>query len=243
VNGVIAKLAVGLAADCDKPEDGIDAIMRERLKGASTLPFVGFLTHDGEWIDGFSGYKDAAAFAKVLEAVDKSPLLQATPAVQKKLAALATTAGKAAEREDWKGVMKVVRDAGKLSGRCAERDAIGALEKKARDWAVAQFDAAIKIAQTGGELDEAKKALASVRKHFTGEPEAEDAGDGLKALGKLKTVLSVEARGSGADGVRERAAEPFKDTRWARMFEQGTGATDEGAEPAPEPETPDDEPE
>src|SRR5262245_35254171 len=98
--------------------------MRANLKGAGTLPFAGFISHDGKWVDGFSGFKDTAEFVKVLDAVDKSPILNATDAVKKKLAVLAASAEKAAAKSDWKTVMKAWQDASKTTGRCPERKAL-----------------------------------------------------------------------------------------------------------------------
>jgi hypothetical protein len=211
-------LVVGLAANCDKPENDVEKIMRENLKGANMLPFVAFVTYDGKWVGGYSGYKETAEFVKVLAAAEDTPYLKATKAVQEKLATLAEKAGKAAGAGDWKTVVAASRDAGKTTGRCPERKAIAEIMAKAQAWAAGKLDDAVKAAQAGSDLAPANEALAEVRKCFLGEPEATDAETGMKALRRLSTILEAEAKGMASPSSREKAAKEYEDTRWAAMF-------------------------
>lgn len=209
----IADLAVGLASNCDAPEGDVEKLMREHLKGASTLPFVAFVTHDGRWVGGFSGYRDVAAFRKALDDAEGSPLIQASEAVRKKLAGLGQKAAKAAEAGDWKGVVAAAREAGKTTGRCSERKALAALRAKAKAWASARLDEAAKAAR-GGDSAAAQAAIAEVRLQYAGEPEAAEADAGAKAVRKLSLLPAGEA---GAR-AREKAAEEFRGTRWEAIF-------------------------
>jgi hypothetical protein len=229
----IAALAVGLAADCDKPESEVQSLMRENLPGAGTLPFAGFLTPDLKWVGGWAGYKDEAAVLEVLDAVEKSPLLDAPEAGKKKLAGLAEKAARAAEKGEWKAVLAAKREGADVRGRCAGRDTIESLVRKAHDWADGRFAEAIGAAQAGGDLTPARAALNDVKKQFAGEPEYAEAETGLKALMKLSNILDIETGKVSADpaGLREKAAKDFADGRWARVFEKGG--------PAPSPAPPD----
>jgi hypothetical protein len=221
----IAPLAVGLAADCDSPESEVEQIMAKNLSGANTLPFAGFLTHDLKWVSGFSGYKDEAAFAAFVESAEKSPLLEATEAVRKKLAELAAKAGKAAEKGEWKAVLAAGREADATSGRCPDRAALAEAVKKARAWAEERFGEAIAVAREGKDLAEARKALEAVRKQFSGEPEAAEADAGFKALTRLGNIRAMEEKKSGdPKALREKAAKDHEGSRWAAVF---------GTEPAP----------
>jgi hypothetical protein len=215
----IADLAVGLAANCDQPEGDVEKIMREHLAGAQMLPFVAFVTYDGKWVGGYSGFKQPADFLRVLEAAEKSPLLQASEAVRKKLQPLVERSEKSAEAGNWKGVVRNVQSARKLHGRCPERTALNGLMDKARAWATGQFDTAIKLAQTGGDLKAALKAISEVRKHFTKEPEADDAALGLKAIRRVEQIRRIEGEGERKTDLRLKAAEKYKDTRWAAAFD------------------------
>ncbi len=214
-------LAVGLSSDCDNPESDVAKLMREHLKNARTLPFVGFVTHDGKWVAGFSGYKDAGAFLNEIEKAEKTPHLQASAATRQKIAKMVTTAAKAADKGQWKVAVKAGQTVAKMWGRCPERTQISALVAKARAWANTTFDEAIKSARAGEDLKEAKKAIAGVRSNFAKEPEADEAATGLKALSKLASVRKIEAKGRSREGLREKAAKPFEGTRWTKLFEAG----------------------
>jgi hypothetical protein len=229
VKKLIRGLAVGLAADCDSPERDVEKIMRENLAGAQRLPFVGLLTHDGKWVGGFAGYKDTPAFLQVLKAAEESPYLQASKAVRKKLAGLAASAQKAADKGDWKSVMRAAQAAAKTTGRCPERVTLAGIVTKARDWAAGQLDAAVRLARAGGDLAEPRKILGEVRKSFAGEPEFADADLGLKALKKLSQIVRlVQSGASPPAGIREKAARTYKGTRWESVFKPAEEPEEKG---------------
>lgn len=228
VKSRIRSLAVGLAADCDAPERDVEEIMRTNLAGASRLPFVGFVTHKGQWVGGYAGYKDARQFLRVLEAAERSPHLQATPAVRKKLAGLVAKAEKAAAKGHWKSVMKAGQAARKTSGRCPEREALAGMVDKARAWAAGQLDTVVKTAREGGDLAAARKLLNEVKSKFAGEPEAADAGVGLKALGRLAQIVRLETGGSSLADAREKEVRRYKDTRWASIFQPAEATKEDG---------------
>ncbi|MDH3592646.1 MAG: hypothetical protein OER88_12245 [Planctomycetota bacterium] len=216
----LAKLAVGLAADCDRPERGVESLMRANLPNAQMLPFVAFVTHDGKWVGGYSGSKAMYAFLEEIEKAEKTPHLQASRADRKKLAGLIPRAQKAAEKNNWKTVVKAGQTAAGIWGRCPEREQIAALVGEARAWANTQFAEAIKIARTATDLVPARKLLSGVKKHFAKDPEAGEAAAGLKALGKLASILKIEAKGTPRPDLREKYAKPFEDTRWAVIFDK-----------------------
>jgi hypothetical protein len=219
-------LAIGLASDCDHPEEAVARIMQDHLAGGTSLPFAGFLAPDGKWVDGFSGYKDAKAFAEVLASVEKSPVLQAAPAVRKQLEKGAAAVTAAAERSDWKTVLGEVKKASKSSGRCPERDALKAAEKKARDWVAAELDAAVQEGGAGADLAKARKHLSDVKAQFAGEPEFADAEAGSKAMNQLQLIREAEARSGPMPVAREKAAATFKGSRWAAIFTPPAAAGD-----------------
>jgi hypothetical protein len=216
----IADLAVGLVADCDRPENDVEKIMRANLAGAQKLPFVAFVTHDGKWVEGYSGAKRPGDFLAVLEKAEDTPYLKATPAVQKKLAGLAAKAEKAAKKGDWRTVMKSAQAADKTTGRCPERTQIQTLVDSARAWAAAQFTSAIKHARTKDGVAASRKALSAVKKQFSGQPEASVAHEGSKALKRLERIRKVEAKGSAVEDLREKAARDFKGTIWEALFNE-----------------------
>ncbi|HEX6811030.1 MAG TPA: hypothetical protein VF384_05335 [Planctomycetota bacterium] len=216
----MSALAVGLAVEWYSADPAIEALCTKNLPEPRQAPMVGFLTPEGSWIDGYSGWKDTPDFLPVLERVEQSPLRNAAPAVRKQLEKHAAAVGPAADKGDWQPVLIAAREAKKSSGRCPERDAIQAAEKKAREWVAAELDAVVQQAKVGGDNVALRKKLGVVKQKFAGEPEAADVETGLKALTKLNLVREVEAGGNPARDLRERHAAPFKGTRWAAMFDK-----------------------
>ncbi|MDF1701449.1 MAG: hypothetical protein P1V36_09870 [Planctomycetota bacterium] len=56
IRGRLSSVAIGLAAECDTPEREVQAMFRQHLPRARSLPFVAFLTPRGRWITGWAGY-------------------------------------------------------------------------------------------------------------------------------------------------------------------------------------------
>lgn len=214
----IGALAIGLAADCDNAEAAVEDLIRNGLPDASTLPFVALLTPTGEWICGASGYQDSGQVMALLATAEKSPLLEATPAVRKALEKPAAAATAALAKSDWKAVLAAAREAAKSTGRCPERTVLADAESKAREWAATELDAIVQAAAAGGELPPLRKRVALVKQHFGSEPEGVDADTGAKALQRLQVVREVEAAPNPAKDLRPRSAEPFKGTRWTALF-------------------------
>lgn len=215
----IGQLAIGLAVDCDEPEEAIEDLMRANLPDASRLPFVAFLTPDGRWILGASGSQTTQKIQQMLTEANASPLLNASAEVRKALENPAASATAAAEKGDWKAVLSAASQAKKTKGRCAERAAIAAAEAKARAHAAAEFDAVVAAARTGEDLAALRKRLTELKRPFAGEPEAAECDTGIKALQRLQFVREVEARGNPAKDLRPRSKEPFAGTRWTAVFD------------------------
>ena len=223
----MSALAVGLAVDWYAADPAIEELCAKNLPDPRNAPMVGFLTADGVWVDGYSGWIEEVDFLKVLERVEKSPLLLAKPAVRKQLEKHAAAAGPAADKGDWQVVLTAAREARKSTGRCPERDTIVAAETKARAWAAGELDGVVQLAKTSTDLAALRKKLGVVKQKFTGEPEAADADTGMKALQKLALVREVEAAGNPARDLRERHAAPFKDTRWVALFDKPATASEQ----------------
>ncbi|MFY9344353.1 MAG: hypothetical protein WAT39_17810 [Planctomycetota bacterium] len=216
----IGELAIGFAADCDSPDSGIDELLHANLPNASSLPFVAFLSPDGQWVAGASGFQDNQALLALLDKAAASPVLNARPEVRKALEKPAAAAAAAAPKADWKTVLAAAREAAKSTGRCPERKAIAEAEKLARDHAAAELDAIVQAAAGGGDLAALRKRLVALKAPFAGEPEAADCDNGYKALQRLQVVREVEAGGNPAKDLRPRSAEPWKGTRWTAIFDK-----------------------
>jgi hypothetical protein len=217
----IAKLCIGLAAECDAPnvEPDVEKLLRSKLTKATTLPFVAFLTHDLQWVHGYSGGRNAATFAAELEKAEQSPLVYATPAVEKKLETLATKAEKDAAKSRWAGVLKSAAAADGLVGRSAVRERIVAQVDKARKWASAAFDDAIKRLAAGADRAKVRVSLKGVASAFAGHPEADTAKTGLKAIDRLTRLAKTDP--AKQEALKAKYGAEFKDTPWAGLFLTG----------------------
>ena len=66
IRGRLQGIAIGLAADCDRPERAVYDLFQTYLPGARTLPFVAFLTPDGDWITGWAGGRKLSEVSQTL---------------------------------------------------------------------------------------------------------------------------------------------------------------------------------
>lgn len=216
----IGKTFVGLASDCDNPEREVEKLMRDNLKDARMLPFVAIITHDGKWVSGWSGSRAMYGVLEEIEKAEKSPHLQASAATRKKMASLLKTARKGLEKQNWGATLKAHQSVAKMWGRCQERDEIAALTDKARAWATDQFERVLAHAKDNEDMVPARKMLSGVKKHFRGEPEADDSSMGNKALAKLVSLRKIEAKGKKRPDLRAKAQKQFAKTRWAVLFDE-----------------------
>ena len=214
----MSELCVGLAAPCDPPgvETKLLHYFTEKFGDATSLPFAAFMTHDFQFIHGWSDLRTPAQFDKDLEKVLKSPLVPATEKVAKKLAGLAKEASAAAEKQDWAKVAQTHRKAAGLNGRCEGRDQLELAHQDARDWAQAQFDWVDSSLESVRDVKRAKDVLNAVAKAFDGEPEAGVAKTGLKAVARFASIARMD--GERAAKARAKAITEFADTRWSDLF-------------------------
>jgi hypothetical protein len=216
----IAKLCVGLAAPADPPEQEapVDTLMRAHTNPLSLVPWAGIVTHDLQWIGGFSGRIELDAIVGVLDAAEKSPLLDATPEVAKKLDAVANDAEQQAAKAQWQRVMSAAKSAAQLNGRCAARERIAAAVGKARAWAEKELTDALVLVRGNGDRAIARAALKKVAGTLPGEPEAAEADAGVRALDKIAVLETLPA--DKLDAARDRAHTEFAATRWKVLFEK-----------------------
>jgi len=217
----LSAIAVGLAADCDKPDAELEKLFRAHLAGATATPFVGFVTPDLKWVGGWSGMRWETEFQTTLEEVEKNPMLDASPTATKQLEGMLGVAKKAAEMADWKVVAKAGRDASRIWGRSAARTELIGVVALARTWASEQLALALKAAQDPfANVLPVRASLNAVAAAFTGEPEAEDAKRGIKAIDRIGSIRN-QGDGNEAEAARTKALAEFKGTRWEVLFTSG----------------------
>ena len=62
----LSRLAIGLAADCDRPEGAVAQLFYSNLRNTRMLPFCGFVTPRGRWITGWAGYASPSQMQRYL---------------------------------------------------------------------------------------------------------------------------------------------------------------------------------
>jgi hypothetical protein len=226
----ISKICVGLAAPCDPPEveETILHYFSEKFAGAPSLPFAAFMTHDFEFVHGFTGGRTVQEFLGDLDEVEGSPLLPATAEDAKKLTKLGETASKAADKLDWAKVVKAGKAGAAIRGRCDERGALDAAMASARGWAAAEFQSAVEGLLAGAAPTDFMAPLTKVKTAFKGEPEADTASTGKDVLKQFDKIAKMESKKPElAAKWRETAAKAHGGTVWGPVF---------GAAGLPEPE-------
>ncbi len=68
----IANIAVGLVAECDRPESKVYWLFKRNLHNARMLPFVAFVTPKGGWVTGFAGYASVQIFDSHLRTAERT---------------------------------------------------------------------------------------------------------------------------------------------------------------------------
>jgi len=217
----ISAYCVGLAACCDPPdvEQVLLEYMSAKFPDAKSLPFGVFMTHDFEFVHGFTGARTVEEFQSDLDIVEASPLFPATAEDAKRLAALGEEATALVAEGRWDRVLAAGRKGAEIRGRCAEREALDVALRNARAHAEERFGwVAQQVAETD-DLDEVNEVLRTIQRLYKGEEEADTAKVGMKAV---KVALSLrklaEKDEDKAASEREKALETFAGTRWTVLF-------------------------
>jgi hypothetical protein len=202
--------------DCDNSERAIERLFDEHLPNARSLPFVAIVTPDLRWVAGKAGFLDATRLSQLVDEVEKSPLLQASAETAKRLEAMAGEAESAVASSQWQRVVAVSRSAGALRGRSPSRERIAAARTRAHAWAEGESARVLASLQKDGDRAAAKTSLEALASVFAGEPEAQDAEAGRRALARL-TAIDGFADPDRAP-ARAAASREFSGTRWGVLF-------------------------
>jgi hypothetical protein len=214
---------VCVKVDADNPGEAEKIL--SQVKG-NILPFYAYLTPDGKFISGTSGYRDVGVFKADLEGVMKSELLKVPAELEKKLAKLADQAEKDLEAKKTSAVLKAAKDAQLIRGFSASKDRLLGLQGKALESGRERIREAADLCRDG-KYEEAGTLVASLLKDFKGT-ELEAAGNAAnKGKDKLKTASIEVERGNKAAAKRQlelvvkecKDAAPFVELAEARLKE------------------------
>ena len=217
----VSQYCVGLAACCDPPDvdRGLLEYMSLKFPDAPSLPFGVFMTHDFEFVHGFTGGRSVDEFQKDLDLVEAHPLFPATEKDAQRLAALGEQATEHVAAGRWDRVLRLGRDGAEIRGRCTERDVLDVAMRNARAHAEERFGWVAEQVAEVDDLTEINTTLREIQKLYRGEDEADTAKLGLQAVKQALAIRKVaESDEDKAELQREQARETFSGTRWTSLF-------------------------
>lgn len=198
ISPILARF-VCVKIDADNPGDA-DKILSQ-VKG-NILPFYAYVTPEGKFISGTSGFRDVNAFKGDLEGAMKSDLMRAPAEVEKKLAKIAEQAAKDLEAKKFAGVVKAARDAEAVRGFSDSKDKIRDLYAQAVGGAQQKIKEAAELSKES-KFDEAAALLAPLAKDFKGTEVEPAAVAANKALDRLKSVSKFLEKADKAGAKRQ----------------------------------------
>jgi len=182
VVAVLSAKFVCVKVDADNP--GAAEKILGQVKG-NTLPFYAYVTPDGKFISGTSGYRDTAVFKSDLDAALKSDLMRVPPDAEKKLAKMAEQAAKDLEAKKIPAVVKAAKDADAIRGTSESKDKVKQLYAQAIEAGQQKIKEAAELCKDA-KFDEALALLAATAKDYKGTELEKPAAAATKAAERLR---------------------------------------------------------
>lgn len=187
INALLCHEFVLLKVDIDKPTKGVQKFL-DAVKG-QVLPFWAYVTPDGTFISGSSGFRNAEDFLADLKSAMTSALMRVPAPVEKTLAKSADQAAKDLEEKKHGAVVRAVKDAEKYRGYSESKLKLRELLTKA---VVAGREVLATAAEQahGGDLEAALATARPVLADFKGTELDAAAALAVKCLEKLKSAAA-----------------------------------------------------
>ena len=179
---LLAGKFVCVKVDADNP--GPASKILSQVQG-NTLPFFAYVTPDGKFISGTSGFRDEKAFKADLEGVLASDLLRVPAPLEKKLEKMAEQAAKEAEAGKTTAVIRTARQARGIRGSSPSKDKIAEIYAKTVEEGQAKLKEAAELCGEG-KFDDADKLVSAVARDYKGTELDKPAAAAKKALPRLR---------------------------------------------------------
>ena len=213
VSALLSAKFICVKVDADSP--GPAEKMMSQVKG-NTLPFYAYVSPDGKFISGTSGFRNEKTFMADLEGVMKNDLLKGPPDAEKKLARMAEQAAKDAEAKKIAAVVKASKDAEAIRGFSDSKDKIKALVAQVLEAGQQKIKEAADLCKEG-KFEEAAAILSAVSKDYKGSELERAASAASKALDKVKSA-SKETEGGNKPAARRLYEQIVKECKDAPAF-------------------------
>jgi len=182
VSSILSSKFICVKVDADNP--GPAEKMLGQVKG-NILPFYAYVTPEGKFISGTSGFRDEKTFKGDLEAALKSDLMRVPADAEKKLAKIADQAAKDFEAKKVAAVVKAAKDVDAVRGTSESKDKVKDLLAQTLDAGRQKIKEAAELCKDG-KFDEAVALLGTLAKDYKGTEVERPAGAATKAAERLR---------------------------------------------------------
>ena len=206
VVAILSTKFVCVKVDADNP--GAAEKFMDQVKG-DDLPNYVYLTPEGKFISGTSGFRNEKTFLADLDAVMKNDALKVVPELERKLAKIADQAAKDLEAKKYASVFKAGRDADSARGFSASKDRIEELRNQALALGKERLKGSAQLC-ADGKFDETGAALSALIRDFKGSDVERAATAANKSLDRFKAA-SKESDAKAARRLYELILTDCKD--------------------------------
>lgn len=223
VSAILAAKFVCVKVDADNPGPA-DKILSQ-VKG-NILPFYAYLTSDGKFITGTSGFRDVKTFKADLEGVLKSDLLRVPPEAEKKLAKIADQAAKDFDAKKIAAVVKASKDVDQVRGSSESKDKVKELYAQVIEAGRQKIKEAADLCKEG-KFPEAEAIVSALAKDFKGSELERPAAAARKGIDRVKAATKEADAGNKVAAKRAwelvvkecKDAPPFVELAEAKLKE------------------------
>ena len=184
VVALLSSKFICVKVDADNP--GAAEKMLSQVKG-NTLPFYAYVTPDGKFISGTSGFRSEKAFMGDLEGVLKNDSLRVAPDLEKKLAKSAEQAAKDVEANKVAAVIKAAKDADAIRGFSDSKDKIKDLLAQILEKGQQKIKEAAQLCGDA-KFEEAGALLSPLTRDYKGSDVERAATAATKAIERFKSA-------------------------------------------------------
>ena len=184
ISAILSSKFICVKIDADNPGDAEK--MLGQVKG-NVLPFYAYVTPEGKFISGTSGFRNEKVFKADLEGAMKSDLMKVPADAEKKLAKAAEQAAKDLEAKKVASVLKAAKDADTIRGFSDSKDKLKELAAQAVQLGHQRIKEAADLCKDS-KFEEAAAILSTVAKDFKGSEVEPAAAAATKAVDHLRSA-------------------------------------------------------
>jgi hypothetical protein len=207
-----------LRAHTDRLPPDLENLLR-KIHGAGKkyeLPFLAYLTPEGEVVHSTYGFRAPRAFRQDLETVLAGDAFRMSPDVGNRIARLAESAAKSFEARRFAAVIRAAAEAGAERGWSESKEKLAALLEKCESEGSRALDQAAQHA-VRGRFDDAEAAARKVREEFAGTTLEREAERAISILDRMRRAERYAEEGeiTAARTLLDSIASASDEQRWA----------------------------